>query len=289
MGNIDSLASNLTAIGNAIREKTGKSNLLTLDQMPTEIRSISYAQGYVPTDEDLTFKENSHYLFAHDNYNWIIENYADRIKCGKQGYYTFYYCRKLRHIPSILFKNNKIILSQYTFNNCNILDKLEGVDLNTYKGGVGISDYCLYYCSCLRDIIFKTNDDGTPFVYTGNVYIDKISINIVGYVYGSETSDEFIAVQNAFGSEKRVTDATSYQSLKNDPDWWTTDVKYSKYNHDSAVRTINSLPDVSSSSNRSVISFNGELGSLTDEGAVKTLTAQEIAVATARGWTLSLT
>lgn len=289
MGNIDSLASNLTAIGNAIREKTGKSDLLTLDQMPTEIRSISYVQGYVPTDGDLTFKENGQYLFAYDNYNWIIENYADRIKCGKQGHYTFFNCRKLRHIPSILFKNNKIRLDSYTFNNCNILDKLEGVDLNTYKGGVGISDYCLYYCSCLRDIIFKTNDDGTPFVYTGNVYIDKISINIVGYVYGSETSDEFIAVQNAFSSEKRVTDATSYQSLKNDPDWWTTDIKYSKYNHDSAVRTINSLPDVSSSSNRSVISFNGALGSLTDGGAVSTLTAEEIAVATARGWTLSLT
>ena len=289
MGNIDSLTGKLTAIGNAIREKTGKSDLLTLDQMPTEIRSITSAQGYVPTDEDLTFKENSQHLFYNDNYNWIIENYADRIKCGKQGWYTFFNCRKLRHIPSILFKNNKIRLDSFTFNGCNILDKLEGVDLNTYVGGVGVSDSCLNYCSCIRDIIFKTNDDGTPFVYTNGVNIDKISISYVGYVYGSETSDEFIAVQNAFGSEKRVTDATSYQALKNDPDWWTTDVKYSKYNHDSAVRTINSLPDVSSSSNRSVISINGKLGSLTDGGAVNTLTAQEIAVATAKGWTVSLT
>ena len=288
MGNIDSLASNLTAIGNAIREKTGKSDLLTLDQMPTEIRSITTAQGYAPTDEDLTFKENSQHLFYNDNYNWIIENYADRIKCGKQGYYTFYNCRKLRNIPSVLFENNIIKLGSYTFYGCNILDKLEGVDLNSYVGGVSFQ-FPLYYCSCIRDIIFKTNDDGTPFVYTSSVYIDKISISVVGYVSNSETSDEFIAVQNAFGSEKRVTDATSYQALKNDPDWWTTDVKYSKYNHDSAVRTINSLPDVSSSPNRSVISFNGELGSLTDEGAVKTLTAQEIAVATAKGWRVALT
>ena len=139
----------------------------------------------------------------------------------------------------------------------------------------------------LLNIIFKTNDDGTPFVYTDSVYIDKISISAVGYVSNSETSQEFIAVQDAFGSEKRVTDATSYQALKNDPDWWTTDVKYSKYNHDSAVRTINSLPDVSSSSNRSVIRFNGKLGSLTDGGAVNTLTPEEIAVATSRGWIVS--
>ena len=291
MGNIDSLASNLTAIGNAIREKTGKSNLLTLDQMPTEIRSISYAQGYVPTDEDLTFKENGQYLFAYDNYNWIIENYADRIKCGKQGHYTFFNCRKLRHIPSILFKNNKIRLDSYTFNNCNILDKLEGVDLNTYKGGVSGMNFALYYCSCLRDIIFKTNDDGTPFVYTSGVNIDKIQITSVGYVSNSETSDEFIAVQNAFGSEKRVTDATSYQALKNDPDWWTTDATYSKYNHDSAVRSINSLPDIRSYDGgiNGTISFFGNLGSNTDGGAVNTLTAQEIAVATAKGWTVALT
>ena len=282
------LTDKLTAIGDAIREKTGKSDLLTLDQMPTEIRSITTAQGYAPTDEDLTFKENSQHLFYNDNYNWIIENYADRIKCGKQGYYTFYNCRKLRNIPSVLFENNIIKLGSYTFYGCNILDKLEGVDLNSYVGGVSFQ-FPLYYCSCIRDIIFKTNDDGTPFVYTSSVYIDKISISVVGYVSNSETSDEFIAVQNAFGSEKRVTDATSYQALKNDPDWWTTDVKYSKYNHDSAVRTINSLPDVSSSPNRSVISFNGELGSLTDEGAVKTLTAQEIAVATAKGWRVALT
>ena len=35
------LTDKLTAIGNAIREKTGKSDLLTLDQMPTEIQSIT--------------------------------------------------------------------------------------------------------------------------------------------------------------------------------------------------------------------------------------------------------
>ena len=283
------LTDKLTAIGNAIREKTGKSDLLTLDQMPTEIQSITTAQGiYIPTDEDLTFKENSRYLFAYDNYNWIIENYADKINCGKQGNYTFYNCRKLRHIPSILFKNNKIELGSYTFNGCNILDKLEGVDLNSYVGGISGLTFGLYYCSCLRDIIFKTNDDGTPFVYTDSVYIEKIQIAPVGYVYDSEKSDEFIAVQSAFGSEKRVTDATSYQALKNDPDWWTTDVTYSKYNHDSAVRTINSLPNVRYDGGiNGTILFSGKMGSNTDGGAVNTLTPEEIAVATSRGWTVS--
>ena len=76
--------------------------------------------------------------------------------------------------------------------------------------------------------------------------------------------------------------------MKNDPDWWTTDIAYSKYNHDSAVRTLNSLPDVSiSGSGSGTISFEGELGSATDGGAINTLTETEIAVATAKGWTVT--
>lgn len=289
MGNIDSLASNLTAIGNAIREKTGKSNLLTLDQMPTEIRSISYVQGYVPTDEDLTFKENSQNLFAYDNYNWLLENYADRIKCGIQRGYTFYRCTDLREIPIIIFKNNNIGIFSYSFAYCYILDKLEDIDINTYSGGCSITSP-FGYCACLRDIMFKTNDDGTPFVYDAskNIYFSKIEIHTVGYVDGSSTSESYKIVSNKFGLSKKVTDDASYQALKNDPDWWTDNIKYSKYNHDSAVRTINSLPDVSSGSTRSVISFKKDLGSLTDGGAVSTLTAQEIAVATAKGWTVTL-
>jgi hypothetical protein len=68
--------------------------------------------------------------------------------------------------------------------------------------------------------------------------------------------------------------------------------QYSRYNHDSAVRTINSLPDASAylatTSGTNTIKFRGEAGSSTDGGAINTLTAEEIAVATAKGWTVSL-
>ena len=105
------------------------------------------------------------------------------------------------------------------------------------------------------------------------------------YIYGVPS----LLVLNKFGSEKRVTDATSYQALKNDPDWWTTDIAYSKYNHDSAVRTLNSLPDVSiSGSGSSTIKFTGNAGWATDGGPIKNLTSSEIAVATAKGWTVAL-
>ena len=93
---------------------------------------------------------------------------------------------------------------------------------------------------------------------------------------------------------KEVTDATTYQALKNDPDWWTMNVAYSRYNHDSAVETINNLPDCSAwiaadtSRKNNTFKFKGAAGSATDGGAINTLTDAEIAVAAAKGWTVTL-
>ena len=92
-------------------------------------------------------------------------------------------------------------------------------------------------------------------------------------------------------ADKEVTDDATYQALKNDPDWFTCDIKYSRYNHDSAVRTINSLPDTSAylatAGGTNTIKFKGAAGSATDGGAINTLTSEEIAVATAKGWTVT--
>lgn len=278
-------SSTLTSIANAVREKGGTTEAIKVSDIPAKIYSIN-GGGYAPTDEDLTFKDNSYYLFGDDNYNWLIKNFADRINCGTQRAYTFYNCRNLREIPSSIFKNNNIGIALYNFSYCYILDKIQDIDLNTYKGGVSITSP-FNGCSCLRDIVFKTNNDGTPYVYNNNIYFDKIEITNVGYVPYS-TGEQYSLVLNKFGSEKRVTDATSYQALKNDPDWWTTDIAYSKYNHDSAVRTLNSLPDVSiSGSGSGTIKFTGNAGRATDAGAINTLTSSEIAVATAKGWTVT--
>ena len=70
------------------------------------------------------------------------------------------------------------------------------------------------------------------------------------------------------------------------------DVPYSRYNHDSAVETINSLPDtsgyLSANGGTNTIKFEGAAGSKTDGGAINTLTEEEIAVAAAKGWTVTL-
>ena len=52
MANIDTLKGKLTAIANAIRQKTGRNALLDLDEMPTEILSIDGGGGDVPNPDD---------------------------------------------------------------------------------------------------------------------------------------------------------------------------------------------------------------------------------------------
>ena len=86
----------------------------------------------------------------------------------------------------------------------------------------------------------------------------------------------------------------TYNLLKDDPDAIflgnssssNRDYGYSRYNHDSAVETINSLPDTSAYGTNT-IKFRGDAGGKTDGGAINTMTEEEISVATAKGWTVT--
>ena len=136
-------------------------------------------------------------------------------------------------------------------------------------------------------MMFKT-DGGTPYSVSWKGQV----INLTDYIGFADRSYYITDYNSGITADKRVTDDATYQSLKNDPDWFTTDVAYSRYNHDSAVRTINSLPDTSAylatAGGTNTIKFKGESGSATDGGAINTLTPEEIAVATAKGWTVTL-
>ena len=113
--------------------------------------------------------------------------------------------------------------------------------------------------------------------------------NNVGY---AKSTSSIINYNSGITADKEVKDDATYQALKNDPDWFTTKVEYSRYNHDSAVATINSLPDTSaylaSKGGTNTIKFKGAAGASTDGGAISSLTPEEIAVATAKGWTVTL-
>ena len=139
-------------------------------------------------------------------------------------------------------------------------------------------------CNRVKNIIFALQEDGSPYVCSG---WKKQTIDLTSNVGWCVNVDNIIEYNSGITLEKRVSDAATYQALKDDPDWFTTNVAYSRYNHDSAVATINSLPDCSAVGGN-IIKFKGAAGSATDGGAINTLTEEEIAVAAARGWTVTL-
>ncbi len=140
-----------------------------------------------------------------------------------------------------------------------------------------------------KDIVFQT-DNGTPYVVKWKSQTIDLSL-FVGYV-NTNFESYILNYSSGITSDKKVSNEETYQALKDDPDWYTLDVAYSRYNHDSAVNTINSLPDTSeylaTAGGTNTIKFKGAAGSATDGGAINTLTEEEIAVATAKGWTVTL-
>ena len=204
-------------------------------------------------------------------------------------------CYSLRFIPMNLIKSgNPYANYNYSyyydgFYNCYALDELINMPIPYTKTTWTSNAFMDTFRNChrLKDITFKTNDDGTAIAvkWKGQV------IDLTNYVGYTSIGDEATKYNSGITADKRVTDATSYEALKNDPDWFTADVNYSRYNHDSAVNTINSLPDASaylaSYSGTNTIKFKGASGTNTDGGAINTLTETEIAVATAKGWTVT--
>jgi len=378
------LINKLSAIGDAIREKTGKEDLLTLDQMPEEIKGISgggaevepividsqasYAcagavsSAYIDlfgdtiTTQGLRYVDNMFYknlskkipfdLNFDPTYSGIdMKNmfyYAENLKelpkiigaspsslsyicCGcynlreipddyfdswdfsymdkLTGTYTgicnymFQYCYSLRKCPLgwLKYTNPSVYESgccySSLFSYCFVLDEvvdLPVVAIDTTPRTANIFHSTFVNCHRIKNFTFAKNEDGSPV----SVKWKKQTIDLTQYVGYSSKSSSCINYNSGITADKEVKDDATYQALKNDPDWFSTDIAYSRYNHDSAVATINSLPDTSAylatAGGTNTIKFSGRAGSKTDGGAINTLTEEEIAVATNKGWTITL-
>ena len=230
-------------------------------------------------------------------------------------------CQSVRNINSILaqiharckdFVNQSISLNNLC-NKTSVADELVGLPVPggdvAYDSQYSLND-SHYFANIVdnanraKKITFATKTDGTPYTVKWcyiTIYLD--------YQVGYATTESFITQQSSvhgITQEKRVSDAATYEALKNDPDYYVYNqtrqtydgkqvyigVLYSRYNHTSAVETINSLPDCSAycaeTNSTNTIKFKKYSGALTDGGGINTLTAEEIAVATNKGWTVSL-
>lgn len=229
-----------------------------------------------------------------DTWNWsTLEAMTSLYDGDASGIFSS--CFSLRSL-SLKFLNHMNPNSSYSysyftngFKYCYSLDEIVGLPIPytaTWTSDAFSSTFS--YCGRLKRMTFATQEDGTPISVKWRSQVIDLSTQL-GYtaVYSNITD-----YNSGITKEKRVSDDTTYQALKDDPDWFTSEIKYSRYNHDSAVETINSLPDTSAylatqTSGKNTIKFRGACGELTDGGAINTMTEEEIAVATARGWTVA--
>lgn len=211
----------------------------------------------------------------------------------------FYGCYSLRSISENFLKSlYGIWESPYScflksaFYQCTSLDEIKGIVPKTGTMTSNLFAATFQYCCRVKNITFALQDDGTPYAVNWKNQVMDLTTSL-GWAPSSTTGKGYILNYNSgITADKEVTDDATYQALKNDPDWFTCDSTYSRYNHDSAVATINSLPDTSAylatAGGTNTIKFKGDAGSATDGGAINTLTEEEIAVATAKGWTVTL-
>ena len=231
-------------------------------------------------------------------------------------------CRSVRNINSILAQLHaqcKNYVSDYGGNvniqalcrATSVADELVGLPVPCgdvpYDSQISFwdnIDAIVESASRAKKITFATKTDGTPYT----VKWDGKTISLTNQIGYSTEENNILSQSSVHGitQEKRVSDATTYEALKNDPDYYvynqTTQtydgnelsigLLYSRYNHTSAVETINSLPDCSAycaeTNSTNTIKFKKYSGALTDGGGINTLTEEEIAVATNKGWTVSL-
>ena len=213
-------------------------------------------------------------------------------------------CCSLRTVPTWLkyfrhseeaqyYPTQNSILYNSSFSNCQALDEI--VDMPVWRCHGTLTNNAfgnfIKYTTRLKNMTFETQEDGTPY----EVKWKGQTIDFTQYTGWAMTSYEFKDPEqynSGITNATKVTGVDTYEAYKNSPDWWTQDIYYSRYNHDSAVATINSLPDTSaylaSAGGTNTIKFKGAAGGFTDGGAISNLTAEEIAVATAKGWTVSL-
>lgn len=234
-----------------------------------------------------------------DTWNWYTLHSTTQGNCVSM----FNYCLKLRRVPEKVLKElyascTASYYSQFngTFNRCQNLDEIRGLNFDGDKAltsNMFVSSP-FEYLYCLKHFTFATNEDGTP--KTANWKNQTIDLSYyVGYMTAYSLSETESVIKNAGRTtDKCIYNQETYRALKNDPDAYVwgdsrSDApwEYALYNRAAAVETINSLPDCSASGGTNTIRFFGVQGSATDEGAINTMTEAEIAVAAAKGWTVT--
>lgn len=186
--------------------------------------------------------------------------------------YMFYGCESLTTIPNLRIGYN----SAYTNG---VTEDREGQWVNLYQ-------FAFFECESLTAItnipVYSIADYQQKQNMFDNTFTNTYNVSSVTFITNN-------GVPYASNINNATIDLTSTGHWGTLDDGSTRPLSQSVYNHISAVETINTLPDTTGSQyGRNVIKFKKNAGSATSGGAINTLTEEEIAVATAKGWTVAL-
>ena len=192
------------------------------------------------------------------------------------------------------------------FNSCARLKAITNIsclwineDFSTTRNGM-FND-AFNFCTRCERLRFHMNEDGTPEVTPLNNTVINLTdrfgwdnTSYSKYTHIGPREGSYGNPHNAIPYANKVKDIDSYNAHKDDYYYWAYTPEWSRYNHDRAVETINSLPDTLTGCRRvaslgadytpnNTIVFLGACGSGYGK-AISDLTEAEIAVATAKGW-----
>lgn len=257
------------------------------------LEQVPYIYNAYPAGMDRLFYSCTHLREIPEDYfdTWNF-TYLDSYTYGYAGY-MFQGCFSLRSIPPKLLsafignetvkKNNTSVGYYNLAASCYSLDELIDIPIVACELTTNALGNTVQNCCRLKNFTFETNEDGSPKTAKWKSQTLELSSGVGYSGYAPYITD----YNSGITADKEVKDNATYQALKSDPDWFTTHKGYSRYNHDSAVATINSLPDTSAYGTNT-IRLNKFAGTYTDGGSIENLTDAEIAVAAAKGWTVAL-
>lgn len=210
-------------------------------------------------------------------------------------------CLSLRKVPEYFLSNlwGKSTSSSYLpyknmFYYCYALDEVNNVPVHQATLTSNCFGSTFNACHRVKNITFAINEDGTA--KTANWKSQTIDLsssigwantegNVLNYNSGISKADLINNTTHSYNLD-------AWAAMDSNPNWYSTMYEYSRYDKQSAINTINSLPDTSAylaaNGGTNTIKFKARQGSATRAGAIETMTAEQIAMAAAKGWTVSL-
>ena len=268
----------------------------------SNIRKAESCFFYLKSDADLTNLT----FYMEDNYTNSVNHmfqgsdlsYLPHIVGRIHDCPNIFESCKMKSIPDNFFDDfifqkpsgySSAITCQSMFSGCKNLTKVPSLKAFKQLDSAVIPSYGFYnfYYYLFDSCISLQEIRDLPIVYGINSEVKQNFF--VSTVNQTEKLSSFTFEPNQtarLSNQILYLGSTGYKS-----DYYNRYVKDSVYNHDSAVETINSLPDTSAflaeAGGTNTIKFKRDQGANTEGGAIGNLTAEEIAVAAAKGWTVA--